>query len=261
MSTLYRRELPFMIIAPQKTLIQMRIAYNTKVYEQVNNIILKHRIKPIHISSRYTNDLIECDAVLDVSEASPIEVVVEELKAIPGVGEVLVSKPKQGFIVDTIYFPLTARGGVPVMTFSIEMLAKMLMNFKKLYGSGAFSMLYEMGKDYGAGIGKHFKSIALSARPFTSSRELIDEFFNFMRSAGWFMPEIELSEGDKPSAVIKLRECFEDRHGERTSEPNCPYVRGFLTGFFNSIYGKDFTSQEVKCISRGDPYCEFQLTT
>ena len=261
MSTLYRRELPFIVIAPQRLLIQMHIAYNMKFHEQVGRVILKYRIKPIHVSSKHSGDLVEWDAILDVSEAGPMEVVVKEFKEIPGVAAITLSEPKQGFLVDAMHFPLTTRGGVPEMTFSIEMLAKMLMNFKKLYGSGAFSMLYEMGKYYGTEIGKHFKSIALSARASISNRELIDDFFNFMKSAGWFIPEVELSEGEKPTAVLKLRECFEDKHGERTSEPYCPFMRGFLTGFFNSVYEKEFTTQETKCISKGDPYCEFQITT
>lgn len=44
----------------------------------------------------------------------------------------------------------------------------------------------------------------------------------------------------------------------RKSNPlGCYFFRGFLTGFLSELFKKSITVTEEKCVSKGNPYCEF----
>ena len=49
-----------------------------------------------------------------------------------------------------------------------------------------------------------------------------------------------------------------ERIGMKTKEPSCYFTTGFLNGLFYAI--KNQHVKETKCISAGDPYCEWNLT-
>jgi predicted hydrocarbon binding protein len=40
-------------------------------------------------------------------------------------------------------------------------------------------------------------------------------------------------------------------------EPSCFFTTGFLNGLFLSIKGQRV--REIKCVSAGDPYCEWEI--
>jgi len=44
----------------------------------------------------------------------------------------------------------------------------------------------------------------------------------------------------------------------RAEEPSCYFTTGFLNGFFSAV--KNQHVKETKCISMGDPHCEWEFT-
>ena len=43
----------------------------------------------------------------------------------------------------------------------------------------------------------------------------------------------------------------------KKDRPVSHLIRGGLAGVFKEAYGRDFRVREVKCIAKGDEYCEF----
>src|SRR5256886_15285101 len=44
------------------------------------------------------------------------------------------------------------------------------------------------------------------------------------------------------------------------SEPNCMFTSGFLAGLFAEVLDKTVQAREIKCISEGQPECEFEIS-
>ena len=56
--------------------------------------------------------------------------------------------------------------------------------------------------------------------------------------------------------TIRIRENCES-FGLETGEMTCFFTTGFLNGLFSAV--KNRHVREVKCVSAGDPYCEWEI--
>jgi outer membrane biosynthesis protein TonB len=46
-----------------------------------------------------------------------------------------------------------------------------------------------------------------------------------------------------------------------SEEPNCMFTSGFLAGLFAEVLDKTVQARETRCISQGQPECEFEIST
>lgn len=54
---------------------------------------------------------------------------------------------------------------------------------------------------------------------------------------------------------------FKRKRIPESEEPACHFLTGFFTGVFEEVIGIKLECNEVKCIKKNDPYCEFQLNS
>ena len=59
--------------------------------------------------------------------------------------------------------------------------------------------------------------------------------------------------------TVTTTECFECT-GKAASRSGCSFMRGYLVGAADSIYGKKFSGVEERCSLKGGESCEFRLT-
>ena len=43
------------------------------------------------------------------------------------------------------------------------------------------------------------------------------------------------------------------------SDPICHWTRGFLAGYLSAATGREVEVREVKCMGKGDEFCEFEI--
>lgn len=65
---------------------------------------------------------------------------------------------------------------------------------------------------------------------------------------------------DKGEAIVTVANCFEALENGSCEEPNCMFTSGFLAGVFAEVLDKTVRADEVKCISKGEPQCEFHIS-
>ena len=65
---------------------------------------------------------------------------------------------------------------------------------------------------------------------------------------------------DKMNANITVGNSFEATENGPSEEPNCIFTSGFLAGIFAEVLDKTVQAKEVKCMSKGAPECEFQIS-
>ncbi len=65
---------------------------------------------------------------------------------------------------------------------------------------------------------------------------------------------------DKSNASIAISNCFEAMENGQSDQPNCMFTSGFLAGLFAEVLDKTVQARETKCISQGQPECEFEIS-
>ena len=66
---------------------------------------------------------------------------------------------------------------------------------------------------------------------------------------------------DRSDANVVISNCFEAMENGSSEEPNCMFTSGFLAGLFAEVLDKTVQARETRCISQGQPECEFEIST
>jgi len=66
---------------------------------------------------------------------------------------------------------------------------------------------------------------------------------------------------DRANASVVISNCFEAMENGSSEEPNCMFTSGFLAGLFAEVLDKTVQARETRCISQGQPECEFEIST
>jgi predicted hydrocarbon binding protein len=144
--------------------------------------------------------------------------------------------------------------GVRVMVLDAEFYKALVSSLTRTFQTGTIVFLYEMGRAYGELLGKRI----LETRGLRS--EYIKRYSSLAIGKFHFPPLESLAAAGTPSNVtIGLRDSFFASALGRTGQPECHIVRGILEGTAEVVFKKEYQCQEVKCLSKGDKYCEFLL--
>lgn len=200
-------------------------------------------------------------AFLDItdSEVTP-DSLARQLEAHEAVDEVRVIEPViEGFVADTDSCCLRVAGERSIILREAA-LDGLLLGMRERFGSGGKVIQYNTGFDVGLKISKQAKATAekLGASPDPSTCRRIDAAA--FQSLGYGAFEITESSDNPPHAHVRIRYCFECMLGGEAKEPFSHFVRGILAGVFTETTGTQMTAQEVACIAKGDPHCEFEIT-
>src|SRR5260370_13645095 len=80
-------------------------------------------------------------------------------------------------------------------------------------------------------------------------------------SLGLGKVKIRTIDFDKANANVVISNCFEAMENGSSEEPNCMFTSGFLAGLFAEVLDKTVQARETRCISQGQPECEFEIST
>ena len=81
---------------------------------------------------------------------------------------------------------------------------------------------------------------------------------------GWGVAELDINKDDKKINLI-MKHCWEaeayrEIFKEKTKDPICSFLRGYIKGAADTGIGVNSKIIETKCIAKGDPHCEFEIT-
>ncbi len=65
---------------------------------------------------------------------------------------------------------------------------------------------------------------------------------------------------EKASASVVIGNCFEAMENGSSEDPNCMFTSGFLAGLFAEVLDRTVQAKEIRCISQGQPECEFEIS-
>ncbi|MEM2928321.1 MAG: V4R domain-containing protein [Nitrososphaerota archaeon] len=147
--------------------------------------------------------------------------------------------------------------GGRIITIRTKTFAILLNSMKSTIGEEeAKALLYEafidIGRDKAKVIYRKWKE---KGKLFLKK---LMEFYD-SRGCGWFKLENMDIDYEKLEGYIRIKQSFIAEEYEKSEKPVCDPLAGYFVGLFKEIFKKEFVCKEIKCIAKGDRYCEFKI--
>jgi len=262
MQSNFPKVIPCAIYVPGRRVLQLVINYkNTSdALAKIVSKIAEHNINILSgfIIAEPSKDVGVLTFFLDFTDSNlDSKEVVEELKALDIVldARVIVRKFGEIAVDGTTYTTIFL--GERVVMLSVDGIGAMFDWLDQTFQTGGHAILYQMGEQAGRTNIKELRE-TYGLR----GRDLIEAFLALRTAAGWFDYEIVEYDEEALKFVIRLHGNFEcTPFVNKRDRPMGHLMRGLLAGAFGESYGREFSIREVKCIAKGDDYCEFVITS
>jgi len=189
----------------------------------------------------------------DITDAAVgLEELVSALRQLDMVAELEVHEAEvPGLIVDAVHFPLLFLGQEAVI-IDLRMIGHMFSRLDEVFGTGASVILYEMGMRAGKVI---VEEVAECGIP---EKDMMKVIAAMGVARGWGITEILSWDPKAARLVLRIWENFECKPlAGRKRKPHSHLMRGLIAGIVSRLTGQPVKVREVKCLAKGDPYCEF----
>lgn len=258
-------DLPRMVIDPDKKIyfVSLTVTRGETPMPLLNMLSKKHGLKIVGLirESVTVKEEVEVSMFLETPEKmerKKLENLIKkgiEDEKIEGVKNIRVFDHMGNFDVDIYHFPITI-ASERVVIFSPPVLEGLVKGFREAFGTSiAQAILWNQGKEIGKTMVERYKkNFGIS-----KAREALEMLRARALSFGWARMEIVTLNEVKRRAIIRIFDNWECSIFKGSDEPQNHFIRGILAGFFNAIFGEGFYATEVKCIAKGDSYCEFIL--
>jgi predicted hydrocarbon binding protein len=159
-----------------------------------------------------------------------------------------------GFVADSVNFPLTWNTGDRAVLMQMASLKSMFDAVMTAEGKEGERVIYDQGFSYAWAT---YERLFSTYRP--NSRAGLAETLKIYSATGWGRLELSGLDPVHKRAKIKLEEGFECT-GRSTGKPESNFIRGHLAGVLTTFFGSEVKAVETMCISKGDSYCEFEIS-
>jgi predicted hydrocarbon binding protein len=143
--------------------------------------------------------------------------------------------------------------GYPVIITPVTTIADYMRVLRRELGrKRADDLMYEAMKDtaikYLNHLQKHFSM---------SKVDMIKWAANTLGLAGWGRCTVISANAEEKKAVIRMYDSTVAKIVGKDTNPTDIILAGFFAGGESAVFGSNVEVKEVKCIAKGDPYCEF----
>jgi predicted hydrocarbon binding protein len=144
--------------------------------------------------------------------------------------------------------------GTEWILMRVEALQGMMQEVNKTLGTGACVVWYLGGK----GAGKSLAGIIQKRTQSDDMQEIWRKIVEIYGRCGWGKVQPIMFRQETSEFLIRIYDNAFVK-GIRSQTSSCYYVKGLLEGILEQLTGKHAKSEEIKCMAKGDPYCEFVL--
>jgi len=159
------------------------------------------------------------------------------------------------FVVDELFYPVVmSTTGARIMLMTKESFQNMLSAMGETFGSGASVIAFKEGSAQGSRYALGLRSIIRG-----DIRRFVGELAKLYAATGVGIAEFVEIDLDDPHFIVRVTDSIECQ-GRRSDKHNSQWIRGHLSGAASSALDVQMDCKETKCVSVGDPYCEFELS-
>jgi len=182
------------------------------------------------------------------------EDIAKKMKRVPYVSDVLYAPPiVDGVAIDHYHFPLLMQDE-RVVIFSQPIYEGLVKDGWQRFGTPYAILLYTVG--YGAGL-----------RAYENHSKIVDRrhawklFEYYLLAVGLGRFDIVRLDDERKEAIIRVYDSFECQLFPGAGEIRGNFIRGLIAGWLAGYWGVtgefEVLAREVKCIAKGDSYCEY----
>jgi predicted hydrocarbon binding protein len=226
--------------------------------EQVTDIFAKYEVPILKVDIIASAGTFKLVVFADLKEGKLAERLVTELKTVPYSLRAYYSKPAvSGFGFSDRCFPITVRGERAVL-FSRQVYEGFFREGWRRFGTGFPIMLFLAG--FESGRLAYQRHLEVAGGDVKAAVKVAEAFFQLL---GYGRLEILKIDDARREAVYRVYDSFECELFKGEGEIRAGFVRGLIGGWMAARWGvevaEDIEVNEVKCIAKGDPYCEFRV--
>jgi len=148
------------------------------------------------------------------------------------------------------------KAGVRVVIMRAGTFVDLQKQIEKILGVDASALFYE------AGIRAGRESTRVLLEEWDERGiDFLKRWGRFYRSAGvgWFKLEDINIDFENENGHLRIKQSFIAEEYSKSNRPVCHFLCGFFSGVLQEVLGEKVTCEEVKCIAKGDEYCEFKF--
>ncbi|MBI2184282.1 MAG: hypothetical protein HYU39_04900 [Thaumarchaeota archaeon] len=131
--------------------------------------------------------------------------------------------------------------------------ARLKQSLFRDYSTGAASILYRAGIDYGVVHGRHAKR-AVGDDPL----EAIGYLTKLANQAGWGRIKIDMTQGSDMMLMVTVEDCVFCADIRNSNGVMCYDFAGIIAGIVKELFGENM-AKETKCRCEGASVCEFSV--
>jgi uncharacterized protein len=170
------------------------------------------------------------------------------------VSDVEVKSGVEGFIVDSLNFPITWNNGDRAVLMRVEGLRAMLDSAKLTDPVNGPAAVYAQGFAYGMAAWTNLLAVHAP-----KTKEGFAEMLRIYTATGWGKLELLDLDTGRKHAKVNVTEGFECVDLS-TGKPEGAFIKGHLAGALSAYFGSEVKAVETKCVSKGDDACQFEIS-
>lgn len=197
---------------------------------------------------------------MDFTDADiSVDELAEKIQKVKGVLKVQILYPSvEGFVADYLS-PRLMIAGDRAIIMRRPGYEGLITGMRERFGEAGEAFLYHAGYDAGIKYAQSHQDLAekLGIKdPIQIAQKVSTPLFVSMGLGKMEIVEVTI----KPfQAILRVYECFECEL-VRAEKPFSNFIRGIFAGLLTQLFGRNMEAKELKCIAKGDPYCEFKIT-
>jgi len=193
--------------------------------------------------------------VIDATEKlKDVQKLAKKIKKCGDVAKVEVIEPLFDSLLINTYFDALYVAGERSVIFRKTLYQALIKIVREFFGTGGGALLYHMGT-------------VIGRQAFESHKEIAGEYLDrlikiseaLFKAFGFGKAEILEVDVKNGKARVRVWNSFECELFKQAGEPSSHFVRGIWSGWFQALFKREVRSVEVKCIAKGDEYCEFRI--
>ncbi|MEM3579004.1 MAG: V4R domain-containing protein [Candidatus Bathyarchaeia archaeon] len=232
-----------------------------EILKEISDLGFRHGVLVPTIQYNMVEEKIVGFGFADLTDADvSIEELAEKIRKIKGVKNVQILYPTaEGFVADYLSVRLLSADDRAII-LRRPGYEGLIVGMREQFGTAGEAFLYHIGYDAGMRYGKSHQEFADKLGIKDSIQILRDISMPLYISMGLGKSEIIEARAKPPRAIIRVYECFECELVSGAKKPYSNFIRGIFAGLLAQLFNKRMEAKELRCIAKGDPYCEFEIT-
>jgi len=146
-----------------------------------------------------------------------------------------------------------------VIIMTPEAFVDMMKVLNATFSTAGFTMVHMMGQEKGRRDASRGTEALREQGILFSKRQILENVIHQNRVTGWGAPNLQKYDEGNGDVTIRVENNPLAIAWGKSEKSACWYLSGYWKGVVSEALEQESLCSETKCMSKGDPYCEFEI--